>query len=159
MVAKFPTAVTFDVRRGDNPQVQQSQSFQMSSAPMPPPPTQPPPKFSPPSITNAPTIPVIPTVPTIPGATRKFEDEIVKVLSDRCRDSDKQPIEDYYSPPTHEGDFELIKETQFSSDSESDSRVHGLIFKRLEDLENKLKSDINQILLQIGDLKKVMLDR
>lgn len=96
MVAKFPTAVTFDVRRGDNPQVQQSQSFQMSSAPMPPPPTQPPPKFSPPSITNAPTIPVIPTVPTIPGATRKFEDEIVKVLSDRCRDSDKQPIEDYY---------------------------------------------------------------
>ena len=48
----------------------------------------------------------------------------------------------------------MIKETKFSSGSESDSGSHGLILKKLEDLENKLKSDINEILGKIGDLKK-----
>ena len=58
------------------------------------------------------------------------------------------------SLPSREGDFELIKETKFSSGSESDSSTHGLILKKLDDLENKLKSDINEILRQIGNLKK-----
>ena len=58
------------------------------------------------------------------------------------------------SLPSREGDFELIKETKFTSGSESDSSSHGLILKKLDDLENKLKSDINEILEKIGDLKK-----
>ena len=58
------------------------------------------------------------------------------------------------SLPSREGDFELIKETKFTSGSESDSSSHGLILKKLDDLENKLKSDINEILERIGDLKK-----
>ena len=87
--AKFPTAVTFDVRRGDNPQAQQGvtrmKKFQVPPAPMPPvvaptqppppPPTQPPPKFSPPSIASEPF---------------KLKDEIVKVQSDKPKE------EDYY---------------------------------------------------------------
>ena len=48
----------------------------------------------------------------------------------------------------------MIKETKFTSGSESDGSSHGLILKKLEDLENKLKSDINEILEKIGDLKK-----
>ena len=56
--------------------------------------------------------------------------------------------------PSREGDFELIKETKFITGSESDNGFHGLILKRLDDLENKLKSDINEILHQIGEMKK-----
>ena len=48
----------------------------------------------------------------------------------------------------------MIKETKFTFGSESDSSSHGLILKKLDDLENKLKSDINEILEKIGDLKK-----
>ena len=60
----------------------------------------------------------------------------------------------FESLPSREGDFELIKETKFSSGSESGNGSHGLILKKLDDLENKLKSDINEVLRQIGDLKK-----
>ena len=55
--------------------------------------------------------------------------------------------------PSREGDFEL-KQTKFVTGSESDNGFHGLILKRLDDLENKLKSDINEILHQIGEMKK-----
>ena len=48
----------------------------------------------------------------------------------------------------------MIKETKFVTGSESDNGFHGLILKRLDDLENKLKSDINEILHQIGEMKK-----
>ena len=94
--AKFPTAVTFDVRRGDNPQTQQSvtrmKTIQVPPAPMPPvvaptqppppPPTQPPPKFSPPSMASV--------TSTNNDKSRKLIDEIVKVQSDQPK------VEDYY---------------------------------------------------------------
>ena len=96
--AKFPTAVTFDVRRGDNPQAQQGvkriKKFQVPPAPMPPvvsptqppppPPTQPPPKFSPPSMASE------PLTSANDNKSRKLTDEIVKVQSDQPK------VEDYY---------------------------------------------------------------
>ena len=88
--AKFPTAVTFDVRRGDNPQVQygvpKMQKF--PPAPMPPPPTQPPPKMSPPSVASESFIPA--NDKKIKIENRKLADEIVKVPSDQPKP------EDYY---------------------------------------------------------------
>ena len=60
----------------------------------------------------------------------------------------------FESLPSREGDFELIKETKFSSGNEPGNGSHGLILKKLDDLENKLKSDITEVLRKIGGLKK-----
>ena len=87
--AKYPTAVNFDVRRGENPQVGLPKVQSYPVAPMPPPPTQPPPKFSPPSLPIAPKLTSQP-ITNPKSEPRKLKDEIVKVSDDH------QPAEDYY---------------------------------------------------------------
>ena len=55
------------------------------------------------------------------------------------------------SVPATVDDFEFVKEDKAD---EINNGLHGLILKRLDHLEQKIKSDVDELIKHIGDMKK-----